>query len=375
MSAECQSEHEYTAPERGLPPNPDAPSLKNSICPLTSLLTDRDITSPRAPKEFLERNLFLFVDEHREKVWDSRPEYWELLSNSMEAFLRRRQKIKSSAAGQFRAVASLTRNLESCRNIITKTVAAGAKILFLPEASDYIPISASESLKLVKPIETSEFVLGLQESAKQHKLPICVGIHEPVAGGEKVKNTCIYIDEDGVVRQRYQKLHMFDVELASGVVLTESRSVEPGKSITPPFDTPIGKLGMLICYDLRFPEISLQHRRLGAQIISYPSAFTLPTGNAGHWHTLLRARAIETQSYVIAPALVGVSNSKRKSYGHSIIVDPWGKVLGECKGVDTENAEDPGEAAGGEEDICVGEIDLGVLERLNNTWCPADALF
>ncbi|KAF3089124.1 Carbon-nitrogen hydrolase [Orbilia oligospora] len=269
-----------------------------------------------------------------------------------------------AAAGQFRAVASLTRNLESCRNIITKTVAAGAKILFLPEASDYIPISASESLKLVRPIETSEFVLGLQESAKQHKLPICVGIHEPVAGGEKVKNTCIYIDEDGVVRQRYQKLHMFDVELVSGVVLTESRSVEPGKSITPPFDTPIGKLGMLICYDLRFPEISLQHRRLGAQIISYPSAFTLPTGNAGHWHTLLRARAIETQSYVIAPALVGVSNSKRKSYGHSIIVDPWGKVLGECKGVDTENAEDPGEDADGEEDICVGEIDLGVLERV-----------
>ncbi|KAK6361861.1 Carbon-nitrogen hydrolase [Orbilia blumenaviensis] len=268
-----------------------------------------------------------------------------------------------AAAGQFRAVASLARNLESCRNIITKTVAAGAKILFLPEASDYIPISASESLKLVKPIETSEFVLGLQESAKEHKLPICVGVHEP-AEGEKVKNTCIYIDEEGVIQQRYQKLHMFDVELASGVVLTESRSVEPGKSITPPFDTPIGKLGMLICYDLRFPEVSLQHRRLGAHIISYPSAFTLPTGNAGHWHTLLRARAIETQSYVIAPALVGVSNAKRKSYGHSIIVDPWGRVLSECKGVDTESAEDPGEDAGGEEDICVGEIDLGVLEKV-----------
>ncbi|KAK6507133.1 Carbon-nitrogen hydrolase [Arthrobotrys musiformis] len=269
-----------------------------------------------------------------------------------------------AAAGQFRAVASLSRNLETCRRIIAKTVAAGAKILFLPEASDYIPISAAESLNLVKPIETSEFVLGLQESAKQHKLPICVGIHEPVSGAEKVRNTCIYIDEDGVIRQKYRKLHMFDVELGSGVVLTESRSVEPGKSITQPFDTPIGKLGMLICYDLRFPEISLQHRRLGAQIISYPSAFTIPTGNAGHWHTLLRARAIETQSYVIAPALVGFSNAKRKSYGHSIIVDPWGRVLGECKGVDSENPQNPGEDAGGQEDICVGEIDLGVLETV-----------
>ncbi|KAK6528919.1 Carbon-nitrogen hydrolase [Orbilia ellipsospora] len=266
-----------------------------------------------------------------------------------------------AAAGQFRATASLSQNLLSCRNLISKTVAAGAKILFLPEASDYLPISASESLRLVKPVEDNEFVLGLQASAKEHKLPICVGIHEPVEGGERVKNTCVYITEEGVISKRYQKVHLFDVNIESGPVLMESRSVEPGRSITPPFDTPLGKLGMLICFDLRFPEISLQHRRLGAQILSYPSAFTVPTGNAGHWSTLLRARAIETQSYIIAPALVGYHNEKRKSYGHSMIVGPWGEVLGECSGI-KENAK-PGEEDG-EEEICVGEIDLGVLERV-----------
>ncbi|EPS36881.1 hypothetical protein H072_9541 [Dactylellina haptotyla CBS 200.50] len=266
-----------------------------------------------------------------------------------------------AAAGQFRATSSISQNLRSCRNLISKTVAAGAKILFLPEASDYLPISASESLKLVKQVESNEFVLGLQESAKEHKLPICVGIHEPADGGERVKNTCVYINEEGAICQRYQKVHLFDVNIESGPVLMESRSVEPGSSITAPFDTPIGKLGMLICFDLRFPEISLQHRRLGAQVISYPSAFTVPTGNAGHWATLLRARAIETQSYVIAPALVGYHNEKRKSYGHSMIIGPWGEVLGECSGIKPSDEHDP---ESGEEEVCIGEIDMGVLERV-----------
>ncbi|KAF3919340.1 Formamidase [Orbilia brochopaga] len=276
-----------------------------------------------------------------------------------------------AAAGQFRATASFSQNLASCRTLIAKSLAAGAKILFLPEASDYLPSSAAESLSLVRPVESSEFVLGLRESARQHALPVCVGIHEPTEHGERVKNTCVYIDERGDVTQRYQKVHLFDVDIEGGPILMESRSVEPGKSITPPFDTPLGKLGMLICFDLRFPEISLQLRRLGAQIISYPSAFTVPTGTAGHWHTLLRARAIETQSYVIAPALVGWHNEKRRSYGHSIIIGPWGDILGECSGVKETDPPGVGSARSsngdvgdGEEEICVAEIDLGVLERV-----------
>jgi len=290
-----------------------------------------------------------------------------------------------AAAGQFCATSSLSQNLIACKSLVKKAVDAGARILFLPEASDYIALNASESLRLCQPVETSEFVLGLRDSAKKEGLEICVGIHEPAApssggsgsgGGEstgtedgkkveRVKNTCIYIDKSGEIAQRYQKIHLFDVNIKDGPILMESRSVEPGSTLTPPFPIPslsspsnthtaTPNLGMLICFDLRFPEPSLSLRRQNAHMISYPSAFTVPTGNAGHWHTLLKSRAIETQSYIIAAALVGNHNEKRRSYGHSMIVGPWGDVLGECGGIE----------GGGKEEICVGEIDMGVLERV-----------
>ena len=102
--------------------------------------------------------------------------------------------------------------------------------------------------------------------------------------------------------------------------------MEEGTQILPPFDTPLGRVGLTICFDLRFPEISLALKRQNAEIITYPSAFTIPTGRA-HWETLLRARAIETESYVIAAAQVGQHNEKRASYGHSLIVSPWGEIV------------------------------------------------
>ena len=169
-----------------------------------------------------------------------------------------------------------------------------------------------------------------------------------------MKNTLIWIDEAGLITQRYQKLHLFDVEIKNGPVLKESKSVEPGNSILPPFATGLGSMGLMICFDLRFPALSARIRDLGAQVITYPSAFTVPTGKV-HWETLLRARAIETQSYVIAAAQVGAHNEKRVSYGHSMIVDPWGKVVAEAGGVDDWKGE-PG--------ISVGEIDLGDLETV-----------
>ena len=195
---------------------------------------------------------------------------------------------------------------------------------------------------------------GLQHEALQAGLPINVGIHEPATGGKRVKNTLIWIDEGGVITQRYQKLHLFDVEIKDGPVLKESNSVEPGSSIAPPFPTCLGSIGLMICFDLRFPALSARIRDLGAQIVTYPSAFTVPTGKV-HWETLLRARAIETQSYVIAAAQVGPHNEKRVSYGHSMIVDPWGKVVTEAGGVD-EWKDEP--------EIRVGDVDLGGLEKV-----------
>jgi deaminated glutathione amidase len=119
---------------------------------------------------------------------------------------------------------------------------------------------------------------------------------------------------------------LFDVKLENGPTLVESDSVEAGHEIVAPFATELGRVGLMICFDLRFPEISIGLRRRGATLLTYPSAFTVPTGRA-HWMALLRARAIENQCYVIAAAQAGAHNEKRRSYGHGIVIDPWGEVM------------------------------------------------
>ncbi|RPB00794.1 carbon-nitrogen hydrolase [Choiromyces venosus 120613-1] len=256
-----------------------------------------------------------------------------------------------AAIAQFTSTNILAHNLKICQKFVRTAASKGAVALFLPEASDYISSSAEESLELCQSAETSPFVLGLREEAKKCALAVNVGIHEPTSDGlkERVRNTSIWIDGSGEITQRYQKVHIFDVDIEGGPKILESRSTEPGSALTPPFDTPIGKLGLLICFDLRFPEVSLALRRQGASILTYPSAFTIPTGQA-HWEILLRARAIEAQSWVIAAAQVGKHNEKRRSYGHAMVVDPWGKVVAEC-------SEE-------KEDICFAEIDSRIIERV-----------
>ena len=175
--------------------------------------------------------------------------------------------------------------------------------VFFPEASDYIGSSLEESLSLCRPVKESPFVLGLQEDAKKHALPISVGIHEPSDDpkSKRIKNNVIWINERGHISQRYQKLHMFDIELEGQKPIKESDFIEPGNEIVPPFDSPIGRIGLAICFDIRFPEIALALKRQKADVIIYPSAFTVPTGRA-HWMSLARARAIECQTYVSQPS-------------------------------------------------------------------------
>ncbi|KAF1840686.1 carbon-nitrogen hydrolase [Cucurbitaria berberidis CBS 394.84] len=262
-----------------------------------------------------------------------------------------------AAVGQIRSTASIAHNLSQCQKLVQRAKEAGAKALFLPEASDYIAINGNH---LCKSVEESDFVLGLQREAKRYSLPINVGVHEPAAD-QKVKNTSLWIDETGSITQRYQKLHLFDVDIKNGPQLKESNSVERGKEILAPFATPVGSVGLQICFDLRFPEPALALRARGAQILTYPSAFTVPTGNAGHWEILLRARAIETQSYVVAAAQVGVHDEegKRRSYGHSMIVDPWGKIIAELGGEDDDKGRGLNEG-----EIALAEIDLENLEKV-----------
>ncbi|KAF2401362.1 nitrilase-like protein [Trichodelitschia bisporula] len=224
--------------------------------------------------------------------------------------------------------------------------------LFLPEASDYIASSATESLSLAQPVSTSPFVLGLQSQARKARMAINVGIHEPAERGARLKNTLIWIDDQGNIAQKYSKLHLFDVDLKDGPRLKESESVEAGSFILPPFPTALGNVGLLICFDLRFPEASLSLRRQGASLITYPSAFTVPTGKA-HWSPLLRSRAIETQTYVVAAAQVGQHNDKRVSYGHSMAISPWGEVLAELDGT-----------WGGEPELAFFDFDASLVEKV-----------
>ena len=121
----------------------------------------------------------------------------------------------------------------------------------MPEASDYIASSAAETVSLARSIRDSEFVLGLQKEARSARLPVNVGIHEPAQGGHKVKNTLIWIDQNGDITKRYQKVHLFDVDITGGPVFNESSRVEKGMEITPPFEAPVGRLGMAICFDVR----------------------------------------------------------------------------------------------------------------------------
>ncbi|KAH3305948.1 hypothetical protein KXV87_009473 [Aspergillus fumigatus] len=222
---------------------------------------------------------------------------------------------------------------------------------FFAKASDFIACSPKQTVGLAQSLGESEFVGGLQREAQQAGLHINVGIHEPTAG-ERVKNSSIWIDDRGVITQRYHTVHLFDATTPG-----ESTTVEKGKGILPVFETPVGRVGLLICFDLRFPEISLALRRQDAQIISYASAFLAQTGPA-HWETLLRARAIETQCYIIAAAQAGQHNKGRASYGHAMIVNPWGEVVAKL-------GEEPKEPQ-----IATAEIDFDFFSRLGVVVTP-----
>ncbi|KAJ9606072.1 Carbon-nitrogen hydrolase [Cladophialophora chaetospira] len=270
-----------------------------------------------------------------------------------------------AAIGQICSSASMVHNLTQCQNLALKAVAAGAKALFLPEASDYIASSAAESVELCQDVSKSPFVRGLQKTAKEHALPINVGIHEPTEPpSNRIRNTLIWIDKDGNVANRYQKLHLFDLDLRpNGPRLKESDSTEPGNEVVPPYHTTLGKIGSLICFDLRFPEPALRLRRLGADVLLYPSAFTVPTGKL-HWEILLRSRAIETQCWVIAAAQCGTHNGKRVSYGDTIAITPNGQIAGRLDRV--ENIEDEKEQAR-EPELLVVDIDLDSIKQVRHS--------
>ncbi|XP_060922046.1 deaminated glutathione amidase isoform X1 [Limanda limanda] len=226
-------------------------------------------------------------------------------------------------------------NFSACRRLVEEAKQRGAGMVFLPEGFDYIGSSREETLALSESL-TGETMSRYAQLARELLVWLSLGgFHERGPDWERdrrIYNTHIIMDDKGDIVSIYRKSHLFDVELpGKGVSLKESVFTIPGPSLVSPVQTPIGKVGLGICYDLRFPEMSLALRRHGADVLTYPSAFTVATG-AAHWEVLLRARAIETQCFVLAAAQVGRHHEKRWSHGHALAVDPWGEVLGDCGG-------------------------------------------
>jgi predicted amidohydrolase len=170
-------------------------------------------------------------------------------------------------------------------------------------------------------------VAGFAQLAMELGIWLNIGSLALKGDGEKLLNRSLLFRPDGTIAARYDKIHLFDVDLPTGEALRESNAYEAGKTaVTAP--TPFGRLGLTICYDMRFPHLYRTLAHAGAEFFTVPSAFTVPTGRA-HWHVLLRARAIETGSFVLAAAQGGRHESGRETYGHSLIVSPWGEVMAE----------------------------------------------
>jgi predicted amidohydrolase len=239
-------------------------------------------------------------------------------------------------------------NLKEISGLIRQARDAGADLITTPEVSNFIE-SGKRRRERARPEADDPFLAGMRDLARETGAWILVGslVIDPAdnSGDDRLANRSFLIDATGGTVARYDKIHMFDIDLPGGESYRESNAYRPGGA-TIVAETPWGKLGMTVCYDLRFPYLYRSLAHAGAEFLSVPSVFTVPTGTA-HWHVLLRARAIENACFVFAPAAWGEHAGGRRSFGHSLIVDPWGKVLadgGEGVGIVTAHI-DPAEIA------------------------------
>lgn len=201
----------------------------------------------------------------------------------------------------------------------------GAAILFTPEMSGLLDRDRERAARHVGPEGTDPVLAVVREAAARHGLWVALGSLAVLREDGRWANRSFLIDASGAVAARYDKIHMFDVQLASGESWRESSAYAPGEEVVTA-ETPLGRLGFAVCYDLRFPALFEELGRRRCDAIAIPAAFTVPTGKA-HWHVLQRARAIEASAFVIAAAQVGRHEDGRETYGHSLVVDPWGEVL------------------------------------------------
>jgi len=219
-------------------------------------------------------------------------------------------------------------NVEAASALIREAHAAGARFVLTPENTGMIEPDRAQLLAKVRPEADLAALDAFRALAAELGIWLLIGSLQVKLAQTTCANRSFLIDEQGEVVARYDKIHMFDVDLRGGESYRESKTFRPGERAVVAA-TPWGKVGLTICYDLRFAYLYRALAQAGASILTVPAAFTRPTGEA-HWHVLLRARAIETGCYVLAPAQCGEHAEGRKTYGHSLIVSPWGEILAEA---------------------------------------------
>ncbi len=240
--------------------------------------------------------------------------------------------IFKAAAIQMRSGMSVERNAETFETMVREAAANGAEYIQSPEMTGALMRNRDELKAVLRDGETDLIATAAKRLAAELGVWIHVGSTAVAAPGGKVANRAFLIGPDGAVVATYDKIHMFDVDLDNGESWRESATYEPGVR-TVVADLPFARLGMSICYDLRFPQLFRAQALAGAQVLTTPAAFTRQTGEA-HWHALLRARAIENGAWVISAAQGGLHEDGRETFGHSIVIDPWGRVVAEA-----DNAE------------------------------------
>lgn len=252
-----------------------------------------------------------------------------------------------AALVQMRSGRDMGRNLADASALIREAKARGAVFVSTPEMTNILEPDRPRLRSLVKQEQEDESVAGFSALAKELGLWLNIGSLALKGDGEKLLNRSLLFAPDGTIAARYDKIHLFDVDLPTGESLRESHAYEGGMQAVL-VSTPLAPIGMTICYDMRFPHLFRGLAQAGASVFTVPSAFTVPTGQA-HWHVLLRARAIETGGFILAAAQGGKHESGRETYGHSLIVSPRGEVL-------VEGGEEP--------EVLVADIDLGQVAEM-----------
>jgi len=249
----------------------------------------------------------------------------------------------TAACVQMRSGRDPLRNRDDAVRLVQEAAAAGAQFVQTPEVTNLCERDTRRLREITQDEDSHEVLAGLREAARDTGVWLQIGSLS-VRAGEKIANRAYMVDPDGEIVARYDKIHLFDVDLANGETWRESNTFSGGDRASL-VETPWGLIGLSICYDVRFPYLYRAEAEAGAVVLTAPACFTRQTGEA-HWQVLQRARAIENGAFMISAAQGGVHEDGRESYGHSIIVDPWGRVLAE---------------AGNEPGLIVAEIDLALV--------------